>query len=94
MEFTWDDAKNLRNYRKHHVWFEEAVSVFEDASAREIPDIDHSELEERWVIMGMSAELNLLIVVYVEKMEGELIRIISARRATRTEETQYARSLK
>jgi uncharacterized DUF497 family protein len=53
------------------VWFEEAVFVFEDAAAREIPDIDHSEHEERWVILGMSAELNLLIVAYVEKMEGE-----------------------
>lgn len=94
MEFTWDDAKNISNYRKHQVWFEEAVSVFDDDSAREIPDSEHSENEERWIILGMSAELHLLVVVYVEKLEGELIRIISARQATKTEEAEYARRRK
>ncbi len=94
MDFTWDDTKNVRNYRKHGVWFEEAVSVFDDLSAREIPDDDHSEQEERWIILGMSAELNVLVVVYAEKVDGEIVRIISARRATRQEEDEYARRLK
>jgi uncharacterized DUF497 family protein len=89
VEFTWDDVKNVSNYRKHQIWFEEAVSVFEDLYAKEIPDPEHSEEEERWIILGLNAELNLLVVVYVERLEGELIRIISARRATRSEEDQY-----
>ena len=94
MEFTWDDAKNVSSFRKHQVWFEEAVTVFDDLLAREIPDIDHSDEEERWIILGMSSELNLLVVVYVEKVDEVLVRIISARQATRSEETEYTRRLK
>ena len=94
MEFTWDDSKNASNFRKHVVWFEEAVSVFDDARAREIRDIEHSDDEDRWIILGMSAELKILVVVYTEQTDDGLIRIISARPATRNEETEYARRLK
>jgi uncharacterized DUF497 family protein len=94
MEFVWDDRKNVSNYRKHGIWFEEAVSVFDDRLAREIPDDDHSQQEERWIILGMSSELNVLVVVYAEKIDGELIRIISARPATRHEEDEYTRRKK
>lgn len=91
MQFDWDDAKNIGNYRKHGVWFEEAVSVFNDACAREMPDRNHSENEERWLILGLSSELNLLVVVFVERRDGEIIRIISARKATMVESKAYRR---
>ena len=75
----------------HGIWFEEAESVFTDALAREIADHDSSETEERWIILGMSSELNLLVVVYVEKIDRDTVRIISARKATAEERKQYRR---
>ena len=91
VEFEWDDDKNNKNFRKHGVWFEEAVSVFSDPNAREIPDTEHSENEERWVIIGMSSEINLLVVFYVERRNGEIIRPISACKATAQETKSYRR---
>lgn len=89
MDFEWDDAKAESNYRKHKVRFSEAVTVWLDDSALEIPDPDHSENEERWIRLGISQNANVLVVVYCEKIEGEVVRIISARAANKTESKRY-----
>ena len=89
MEFEWDDTKAEINLKKHEVRFSEAATVWLDSSALEMPDPDHSQSEERWIRLGFSKEARMLIVVYVEKIEGERIRIISARKATPPESKQY-----
>ena len=92
MIFTWDEAKDRRNRKKHGISFEEAKSVFLDEHARLIGDPDHSESEDRFVLLGMSAQLKLLVVVHVYRESNELIRIISARKATAKERKFYRRS--
>lgn len=87
MLFEWDDDKAESNLRKHEVGFDEAQTVFTDALSITIPDPAHSASEERWIIMGMSAGKRLLIVSYTER-RGR-IRLITARKATRTERKQY-----
>lgn len=89
MEFDWDSNKADRNLEKHRVRFTEAATVWLDENALEIWDPDHSEFEDRWIRIGTSHFARVLIVVYVEKIEGKRIRIISARKATRTEIRQY-----
>ncbi len=89
MEFEWDDTKAESNYKKHGIRFSEAVTVWLDDSALEMLDPDHSYNEERWIRMGISRIGRTLVVVYVEKIDGEKIRIISARKATRLEMAQY-----
>ncbi len=91
MIFIWDDSKNKANKKKHGVSFEEAETVFYDKSARLISDPDHSDDEERFILLGMSSLLNLLVVVHVYKESDEAIRIISARKATKREEKNYRR---
>jgi uncharacterized DUF497 family protein len=86
MIFVWDSSKNQANRKKHGVSFEEAETVFYDKFARLIADPDHSEDEERFVLLGISSELKLLIVVHVYKENDETIRIISARKATKLEQ--------
>lgn len=93
IDFEWDENKNRINKKKHRVSFEEAVSVFYDFEALVIPDPDHSTLEEeRFLIVGNSEKMNCLTVVHCVKEDEEVIRIISARRATRKEETDYLES--
>ena len=92
LRFEWDESKNLANQQKHQVSFEEAKSVFYDDNARLIHDPDHSENEDRYIIMGFSSFLRLLVVVHVYKGNEELIRIISARKATKNESKYYRRS--
>ena len=87
--FQWDKSKNLANIKKHKVSFEEASTVFYDENARLIPDTEHSTDEERFIILGISNELKLLIVVHVYKKNDEVIRIISARKATKSESKYY-----
>lgn len=89
MDFEWDDNKANSNLKKHGIRFAEAATVWLDPSALEIPDPEHSQSEERWIRLGYSTQAKILVVVYVEKIEGEKIRIISARKATKTEENQY-----
>jgi len=89
VEFEWDDFKADANLKKHGIRFTEAATIWLDEFALEIPDTDHSKDEERWVRMGMSRQARILIVVYVERIEGERIRIISARRADSKERKQY-----
>ena len=82
LRFEWDNRKAAANLRKHGVSFEEARSVFFDEQARLIDDPDHSEEEDRFVLLGLSGALRLLLVCHCYRSEGEVIRIISARRAT------------
>jgi len=89
LRFEWDSHKAAANLRKHGVSFEEARSVFFDEQARLIDDPDHSEEEDRFVLLGLSGALRLLLVCHCYRSEGEVIRIISARRATRTEAKFY-----
>lgn len=91
MIFVWDNSKSLANKKKHGVSFEEAETVFYDKSARLIADPDHSDDEDRFVLLGMSSELKLLVVVHVYKENDEIIRIISARKATKHEQAKYKR---
>jgi len=91
MIFVWNNTKNQANKKKHGISFEEAETVFYDKSARLISDPDHSEDEDRFILLGMSAELKLLVVVHVYKEYDEIIRIISARKATKHEQAKYKR---
>ena len=89
MDFEWDDQKAITNYSKHRVRFTEAASVWLDENALEIPDPEHSDSEDRWIRLGISSHLRILVVVYLEKLPNRLIRIISARKANKQEETEY-----
>ena len=86
-KFEWDDAKAASNLQKHGVSFDEALSVFGDASALTFSDSDHSESEDRSRTYGISNKTRLLVVIHTERRSG--IRIISARRATRYEKNIY-----
>jgi uncharacterized DUF497 family protein len=86
-EFEWDPAKAAANNAKHGVSFEEAVTVFGDPLAINMPDPDHSVTEERFLVLGMSARQRLLVVAYAER--GPRTRLISARTATRRERHFY-----
>ena len=88
MQFEWDPAKGEKNIVKHGVSFEEATTVFADRSSQTIHDPDHSESEDRFVTLGISAKGRLLIVCHVDRKEN--IRIISSRKATRREAIQYS----
>mgnify|MGYP002785061355 CR=1 FL=1 len=87
MEFEWDQAKAERNLNKHGVSFDEAATVFHDALAAIFQDDDHSDEEEREILIGYSEKGRLLIVSFTER--GEAIRIISARKATRSERKNH-----
>lgn len=89
MRFDWDPAKATGNLRKHGVSFEEAQSVFYDEFAIQFFDDDHSNIEERFLMLGLSAQARLLLVCHCERESGNVIRIISARRATKRESTFY-----
>lgn len=87
--FEWDPAKAASNLKKHKVSFEEARSVFFDEFAMQFFDEDHSTDEERFLMLGMSSGAKLLIVCHCEREHGEIIRIISARKATKRESAFY-----
>lgn len=91
LTFEWDESKNHANQRKHGVSFDEAKSVFADENGRLIHDPDHSENENRYILLGFSANLRLLVVVHGYKKDGEIIRVISVRKATKTEIKYYTR---
>lgn len=91
IRFSWDSAKAAVNLKKHGVSFDEAQTVFYDDFAVQFFDDSHSEDEERFLMLGMSTGANLLLVCHCEREAGELIRIISARRATQSESTFYGR---
>lgn len=89
LNFEWDDNKNQINKKKHGVDFDEAKTVFYDVNALVIDDPEHSQDEERFVILGMSNKPNLLVVCHCYRRSETVIRIISARKATKTETMQY-----
>ncbi len=89
MHFVWDQNKNLDNIKKHKISFEEAKTVFFDDNARLIPDPEHSTSEERFIMLGITNKLRLLVVVHTYKEDDDVIRIISARKATKTETKYY-----
>ena len=89
INFEWDENKNAINRKKHNISFEEAKTVFYDEEALVIEDSEHSEYEERFIILGMSASLKLLVVCHCYRESETIIRIISARRATKRESAQY-----
>ena len=89
IDFEWDDKKAGLNIRKHGVSFEEARTVFFDEHALQFFDNEHPDNENRFIMLGMSIRLRLLVVCHCERCDGETIRIISARKATKTESVFY-----
>jgi uncharacterized protein len=89
LHVEWDEKKNAANRRKHGVSFEEARTAFLDDNARVIPDPDHSEGEDRFVLIGLSISLRVLVVCHCYRQTEEIVRIISARRADQNEIKQY-----
>jgi uncharacterized protein len=89
LRFEWDKEKDLENRRKHGVPFAEAQSVFFDENAVEFYDDEHSGREDRFLLLGISAKLRVLLVCHCLRESGSIIRIISARKATRKERGLY-----
>ena len=89
LRFIWDENKNKKNIIAHNVSFDEAKTVFYDPNAKVIYDPEHSEQEERFIILGISKFLNMLVVCHCYRENDEVIRIISARKATTKEQKQY-----
>ncbi len=89
IKFEWDKTKNILNIKKHGVDFNEAATVFLDDEALLIEDEKHSGEEDRFVLLGFSQKANLLIVCHCYRTNEEVIRIISARKATKNETKQY-----
>src|SRR3989338_5821665 len=89
LKFDWDAAKSSSNKKKHGILFEEAQSVFTDPNARLISDPEHSNDEDRFVLLGMSEHLRILVVCHCYREDDTHIRIISARRAKRKEIETY-----
>ncbi len=94
LSFEWDAAKNKSNIAKHHISFDEAQTVFFDPDARVIDDLEHSAEEERFIILGLSRTPRLLVVCHCCRTTKQTIRIVSARKATKTEAKQYVAYLK
>lgn len=90
IRFDWDKEKNIANHKKHGISFEEARSVFVDENALMIHDPDHSAGDEdRFILLGLSASIRLMVVCHCYRESDDVIRIISARKATRTEQKRY-----
>lgn len=89
LKFEWDQRKAAANVKKHGITFEEARTVFFDERAKLIDDPEHSDDEERFVLMGMSSSLRVMVVCHCYREAGNVIRIISARKATTTESKFY-----
>jgi uncharacterized DUF497 family protein len=87
--FEWEPRKANANLKKHGITFEEAKSVFYDDHAKLLDDPDHSDEEERFVLLGLSHTLRVLLVCHCYRSEGNIIRIISARKATTKESKDY-----
>lgn len=94
IKFEWDEVKASTNLKKHGISFDEAKTVFYDEQALLRDDPDHSESEERFVILGLSENAKLLVVCHCFRQSETVIRIISARKATKTESNQYINSNK
>ena len=91
--FEWSDRKASDNKRKHGVSFEEAKTAILDENARLIPDPEHSDEEDRFILLGLSIQLRLLLVCHCYQEDDDVIRIITARKADRSEQRQYSEYL-
>lgn len=91
LKIAWDARKAASNLKKHGVSFQEAASVFSDENARLIHDPDHSEAEDRFVLLGLSWSLRVLVVCHCYREAADVIRIISARKASGPERDLYRR---
>ena len=89
LRFEWDDRKATANLKKHGVSFDEARTAFFDEQARLIDDPDHSQDEKRFILLGLSNALRLLLVCHCYRSDEDVIRIISARKATARESKCY-----
>lgn len=89
LRFEWDERENRQNQRNHRVSFGEAQTVFFDENAVEFFDDKHGESEDRFLLLGVSAKLRVLMVCHCLREEGNVIRIISARKATKNEQREY-----
>ena len=89
LQFDWDENKNRTNRRKHGISFEEARSAFYDERAKVYADPDHSEQEDRFILLGVSFRLRVLVVCHCSREGDRIIRIISARKANKREEKSY-----
>lgn len=94
IHFSWDETKNKKNQLKHNVSFEEAKTVFYDENAIEYFDPEHSDAEDRFLLLGLSFKLRVLLICHCYRKSEKEIRIISARKATKKEKTNYLRNLK
>jgi uncharacterized DUF497 family protein len=93
LRFDWDESKNRANRKKHGIWFEEALSAFTDPHALLFSDPDHSENEERIVLLGVTEASRLVVMVHCYREDDALIRIISARPATNKETAFYEKGI-
>ncbi len=91
INFEWNATKAETNFKKHGVSFEEAKSVFFDEFAIQFFDEEHSDTEDRFLMLGMSNQAKLLLICHCERDDGDTIRIISARKATNNESKYYKR---
>ena len=89
MRFEWDEKKHALNRRKHGVSFNEGQTIFADENGLLLDDPDHSHDEDRLILLGLSSGLRLLVVSHTYRKDDAIIRIISARKATRSEQEQY-----
>jgi uncharacterized protein len=89
IQFEWDARKAVANLKKHGVSFDQARTVFFDEHAKLIDDPDHSDGEDRFVLLGLSSSLKVLLVCHCYREEGNVIRIISARKASTHETKEY-----
>lgn len=89
LKFEWDRRKESANRKKHGVSFSEAKTAFFDENARVIADPDHSDEEDRFIPLGLSSQLRLLVVCHCYREDQDTIRIISARKANRSERREY-----
>lgn len=93
LRFEWDKEKNRENQRKHGVSFVEAQTVFFDENAVEFYDDEHSEWEDRFLLLGISTKMRVLLVCHCLRESGSIIRIISARKATNNEQELYPKGV-
>jgi len=91
LQFEWDERKKKANIKKHGVSFDEARTVFYDENAIQFFDPDHSEDEDRFILLGMSFKLQILVVCHCFRKSETVVRIISVRKADRNEENEYWR---
>ncbi len=89
LSFSWDNRKDKTNQKKHGISFDEAQTVFFDDNAIEFFDIHHSKNEDRFIMLGLSYRLRILVVCHCLRKDDSEIRIISARKATKKEQKVY-----